>query len=52
MKILKTIILYRTKFLLLNETTYIDQKGVERKWVWTERPNQTNGGSLDDIRAL
>lgn len=39
MDILKTNILHRSKYLLLNETTYKDKKGKERTWVWSERPN-------------
>jgi len=42
MNILYTYVLYRSKFLRLNETTYKDRKGQARKWVWAERPNQTS----------
>jgi ADP-ribose pyrophosphatase len=32
-------LLHHTNFIDLNETTYLDKKGKERRWVWAQRPN-------------
>jgi ADP-ribose pyrophosphatase len=34
-----TTLLHHTNFVDLNETTYVDKKGVEKHWAWAQRPN-------------
>jgi ADP-ribose pyrophosphatase len=42
MKIIKTEVLHRTNHIILNETTYVDIKGNQKKWIWVERNNKAS----------
>jgi ADP-ribose pyrophosphatase len=42
MNIIKTTVVYRSKYLLLNETIYEDKKGKQKSWIWSERTNNAH----------
>ena len=33
---------YTSKFLNMNVSTYVNQKGMKRLWTWAQRPNETH----------